>query len=784
MIPAANPVLKDLVLVGGGHSHVTVLKKFGMDPMPGVRLTLISRDAHAPYSGMLPGLIAGHYTFEETNIDLGPLARFAKARFLHDEAVGVDTNNRAVLCRDHPPVAFDVLSINIGSTPGLRVPGAKGTVVPVKPIDGFWPKWKVLRDRCLQRRNETHIGVVGGGAGGVELLLSVQYSLDRLLERQGRSSSHLYFHLATAGDEILPTHNSRVRAKFCRVLRERGVEVMTNSEVTAIEGPGCRLTFEKGGSLDLDEVLWVTTARAANWLEESGFEVDDRGFIRVRDTLQTLTDADIFAAGDIGTVVDHPRPKAGVFAVRQGPPLTENIRLRLLGEAAKPFRPQEKFLSLVSTGDKYAVVSRGNWAAEGAWAWRWKDFIDQRFMQKFNKLPEMYPAKMDQDVHLDPRLVGAEQAAELVRAGMPEIGDLPKGLTDTDKALGAISTFVMRCGGCGSKVGSIMLDRVLAKLAPSSRPDVVIGLDEPDDAAVVDVPEGKQLVQSVDFFRSFIGDPFVFGKVAANHALGDIFAMGAEPQTALATVTIPYGIESKVEADLLQLLSGALNVLSTENTALVGGHTSEGSELALGLTVTGFVDAGTAMRKSGMNAGDILVLTKPLGTGALFAADMRCKAKGHWVCAALCSMTQSNRAAADCLIGYGTTAMTDVSGFGLLGHLVEMTKASGVATTVTLDIVPALDGTLEVMDKGIFSSLHAENVRLRRAISGLEKAARNPSYPLIFDPQTAGGLLASVPADNAESCVNKLRELGYESAIAIGEVREADAGQPAIQLLV
>lgn len=784
MIPAANPVLKDLVLVGGGHSHVTVLKKFGMDPMPGVRLTLISRDAHAPYSGMLPGLIAGHYTFEETNIDLGPLARFAKARFLHDEAVGVDTNNRAVLCRDHPPVAFDVLSINIGSTPGLRVPGAKGTVVPVKPIDGFWPKWKVLRDRCLQRRNETHIGVVGGGAGGVELLLSVQYSLDRLLERQGRSSSHLYFHLATAGNEILPTHNSRVRAKFCRVLRERGVEVMTNSEVTAIEGPGCRLTFEKGGGLDLDEVLWVTTARAANWLEESGFEVDDRGFIRVRDTLQTLTDADIFAAGDIGTVVDHPRPKAGVFAVRQGPPLTENIRLRLLGEAAKPFRPQEKFLSLVSTGDKYAVVSRGNWAAEGAWAWRWKDFIDQRFMQKFNKLPEMYPAKMDQDVHLDPRLVGAEQAAELVRAGMPEIGDLPKGLTDTEKALGAISTFVMRCGGCGSKVGSIMLDRVLAKLAPSSRPDVVIGLDEPDDAAVVDVPEGKQLVQSVDFFRSFIGDPFVFGKVAANHALGDIFAMGAEPQTALATVTIPYGIESKVEADLLQLLSGALNVLSTENTALVGGHTSEGSELALGLTVTGFVDAGTAMRKSGMNAGDILVLTKPLGTGALFAADMRCKAKGHWVCAALCSMTQSNRAAADCLIDYGTTAMTDVSGFGLLGHLVEMTKASGVATTVTLDIVPALDGTLEVMDKGIFSSLHAENVRLRRAISGLEKAARNPAYPLIFDPQTAGGLLASVPADNAESCVNALRELGYESAIAIGEVREADAGQPAIQLLV
>ncbi|MCH7824382.1 MAG: FAD-dependent oxidoreductase, partial [Acidobacteria bacterium] len=249
-----TPVLKDLVLIGGGHSHVTVLKSFGMEPMAGVRLTLISRDAHAPYSGMLPGLIAGHYTFDESHIDLGPLARFAGARFFHDEVVGVDTDNKVVLCRQHPPVGFDVLSINIGSTPGLRVPGAEGAVVPVKPIDGFWRRWEVLRDRCLERRDETHIGVVGGGAGGVELLLSVQYRLRRLLEEQGRGSSHLHFHLATMTNEVLPTHNARVRAKFRRVLEERGVDVMTDSKVTAVEGPPYRLTFENGGGLDLDEV--------------------------------------------------------------------------------------------------------------------------------------------------------------------------------------------------------------------------------------------------------------------------------------------------------------------------------------------------------------------------------------------------------------------------------------------------------------------------------------------------------------------------------------------------
>ncbi len=784
MTSGATPVLKDLVLIGGGHSHVTVLRSFGMEPMPGVRLTLISRDAHAPYSGMLPGLIAGHYTFDEAHIDLGPLARFAGARFFHDEVVGVDTDNKTVLCRRHPPVGFDVLSINIGSAPGLRVPGAEGAVVPVKPIDGFWRRWEVLRDRCLERRDEAHIGVVGGGAGGVELLLSVQYRLLRLLEEQGRSSSHLHFHLATMTDEILPTHNPRVRAKFRRVLEERGVDVMTDSKVTAVEGPPYRLTFENGGGLDLDEVLWVTTARASSWPEEDGFEVDERGFIRVRDTLQVMGHDDIFAAGDIAEVVDHPRPKSGVFAVRQGPPLTDNIRQRLLGEEARPFRPQEKFLSLVSTGDKYAVGSRGEWVAEGAWVWRWKDRIDRRFMEKFNELPEMDVEGMDHDAYPDPRLISEDAAAELVRGGTAELGDLPTGLSANEKALDAISMLAMRCGGCGSKVGSTLLDRVLAQLVPVQRPDVVVGLNAPDDAAIIDVPAGKQLVQSVDFFRSFINDPFVFGKVAANHALGDIFAMGAEPQTALATVTIPYGLERKVEGDLLQLLSGALEVLNAENTALVGGHTSEGAELALGLTVTGLVDAGAALRKSGMRPGDALVLTKPLGTGALFAAEMRRRAKGRWVEAALRSMTQSSGAAARCLIDHGATAMTDVTGFGLLGHLVEMTKASGVDATVNLDAIPALDGVLEVMGAGIFSSLQAENVRLRRAIEGLEEAAANRAYPLIFDPQTAGGLLASVPGDNVGACVNALRDLGYGSAIAIGEVREADAGHPPIRLVV
>ena len=195
----STPTVKDLVLVGGGHSHVTVLKRFGMKPLAGVRLTLICKDVMTPYSGMLPGLIAGHYTFEETHIDLGPLWRGSLGRvFYHDTAVGLDLENRRILCRNRPPVAYDLISMDIGSAPRtIEVPGAAENVVPVKPIDQFVIQWKKLRKRVMARPDRTRIGVVGGGAGGVEILLAIQYRLQQLLAETGRGTDHLEFHLFT-----------------------------------------------------------------------------------------------------------------------------------------------------------------------------------------------------------------------------------------------------------------------------------------------------------------------------------------------------------------------------------------------------------------------------------------------------------------------------------------------------------------------------------------------------------------------------------------------------------
>jgi selenide,water dikinase len=745
-----TPIVKDLVLIGGGHSHVTVLKRFGMKPMPGVRLTLICRDAHTPYSGMLPGFVAGHYSYDDAHIDLGALARFAGARFYHSTVMSLDLTNKKVLCDNRPAVQFDLLSINTGSTPTTdHVPGATGNVVPVKPINQFLDRWEALSERAMATTDPLRIAVVGAGAGGVEITLAIQHRLRQQRKEAGRNDSDIEYHLYSNAADILPTHNAKVRATFANVLKKRGVNVHLGEAIVQV-APG-RLRTAAGGEIEPDEILWVTAAGAPSWPGEAGLSVDEAGFIKVDDTLQTQSHPEVFAAGDVAAMVNHPRPKSGVFAVRQGKPLEANLRRLLLGRALKPFRPQSKFLGLISTGDKCAVASRGDWSIKGAAVWRWKDWIDRRFMDKYNDLPDM-----DED----------------------EKTDLPAGLASAD-VVKEISAIAMRCGGCGAKVGATVLTRALSELKPAPRGDVLIGLHEPDDAAVVEIPPGKLMVHTVDYFRSMVDDPYVFGKIAANHSLGDIYAMGAEPQTALAIATVPFGIEPKVEDTLTQMMAGAMEILNDANCALVGGHTSEGPELSLGFAVNGLIDRDSIMRKGGLRPGDKLIVTKPIGTGTLFAADMRHKAKGRWIAAALDHMAMSNRKGADCLVAHGSRAATDITGFGLLGHLVEMVRASGVDVVLDLDAVPLMDGAAETVKAGIVSSLQPQNVRLRRAVANQEEAGKDPRYPLIYDPQTAGGLLASVPADRADECVAALKSLGYERTMIVGEVLpQSDALEP------
>ena len=749
-----TPIVKDLVLVGGGHSHVIVLRQFGMKPMAGVRLTVICRELDTPYSGMLPGFVAGHYGVDDIHIDLGPLCAFAGARLYHAEAVGLDLVERQVICNDRPPVPFDVLSVDIGSTPEMEgVEGVEEHATAVKPISSFVARWQTLLARVTTSQQPINIGVVGAGAGGTEMVLAMHHGLRSGIVAAGGDPDRLKFHLFAAGEAPLDTHPPAVRQTFVQVLGERAITLHKNFRVTNVDAD--KVYAASGASQAVDELVWATQAGAQSWLRESGMNVDEHGFIEVAATLESTSHKAVFAAGDCSAVVDYPREKAGVFAVRQGPPLARNLRHALTERAPVPFRPQTRYLSLISTGDKFAVASRGQQLRLGGeWVWRWKDWIDRKFMRKFAELPAM-------------------NAASIV--------EVESGLAD-EQAIAALASVAMRCGGCGAKVGASVLDRVMAQWLPAPREGVLVGLHEPDDAAVISVPAGKLLVQSVDSFRAMIDDPYTFGRVAANHSLGDVYAMGALPHTALAIATLPYGPQRKVEDTLRQVMAGALHELARANTTLVGGHTSEGAELSLGFSVNGLVDESALLRKGGMRVGDSLILTKALGTGVLFAANMRHKARARWISSALESMLQSNGPAAKTLLASGASACTDITGFGLLGHLVEMLKASNKGGQLDLTGIATLDGALETVACGITSSLQTENLRLRRSIQALERVGTHPKFPLLFDPQTAGGLLASIPAQSAPRCINQLRQQGYEAHV-IGRVLEPPGTPEIVSLL-
>lgn len=751
----SEPVWRDVVLIGGGHSHVGVIKSFGMRPMAGVRVTVICTDTDTPYSGMLPGYVAGHYDFDDIHIDLRRLAEHSGVRYLLDEAIGIDRAERRVLCRSRAPVRYDVVSIDIGSTPKLaEVPGAADYAIPVKPIRGFNRRWLALLERVRDVGGPIAIAVVGAGAAGVEMTLAMQFRLRRELVALGRNPDDVRFHLFAAGEHVLPSHNVPVRRVFEDVLRRRGVTVHRSAPVSRLE-PG-RLVTRAGEIVQADEILWVTQAGGAPWLRDTGLELDERGFVRVGDTLQSASDPRVFAVGDCASMIGHELEKAGVYAVRMSRPLTENLRRGIAGVPLVRYRPQRRFLALLSTGDRYAVASRGWLFARGHWVWRWKDRIDRRFMRMFRELEPM--------AHGEP--------------APAEFADAPE--AERSQADAAVR---MRCGGCGAKVGAGVLARVLTRIRPLHRPDVPVGFDQADDAAIVRVPPGKAIVHSVDFFRAFVDDPWLFGRIAANHALGDLYAMGAEPQFASAVATVPPGLERQVEETVFQLMAGAVSVLNEAGCALVGGHTGEGTELALGFAVNGLVGEGLSgvLRKSGLRPGDAIVLTKPLGTGTLLAAHARLAARGRWIDAALASMQVSNRAAAACLIAHGAAACTDVTGFGLIGHFLEMTAASAVGAELRLDAIPVLDGAVETVAAGWVSSLHAANAQRRSSLAVDETAQRHARFPLLFDPQTAGGLLAGIPDERAEACIAELVALGYSGASIVGRVRAACDGRPMIE---
>jgi len=294
-----------------------------------------------------------------------------------------------------------------------------------------------------------------------------------------------------------------------------------------------------------------------------------------------------------------------------------------------------------------------------------------------------------------------------------------------------------------------------------------------DDAAILTPPaKGHVMLQTTDFLRSFISDPYLFGQITALHCFSDIYAMGGQPLTVLATAVVPFAIEEKMEMDLTQVLLGAKKACDDVNCKIVGGHTAEGLELSLGFAVTGSVPVNMTLKKRGAGLNQALVLTKALGTGMILAAEMRGKAQAPWVKAAVDSMLISNGPAVQILQKFEATACTDVTGFGLLGHLQEMLTNGEVSLDLSMEAIPVLPGSETCSRSGWLSSLHPQNKRVENFVENYESIKYSWELPVMVDPQTSGGLLAFVPVENAEQCIQALHAAGLTSASIIGYTKE------------
>jgi len=706
--------------VGGGHAHVQLIRRWRMQPLAGVKLTVVLDRPEAVYSGMVPGFVAGDYDTAECEIDVVPLARRAGASVVLAAATAVDPRARTISLAGRPALPYDVASLDVGGTVrGLDLPGVREHALATRPIRDFVDGLDAALAAARARRGAAllRVVVVGGGAAGVELA----FTLDAKLRGQGVAAG---FVLVSDAEALLPGASRQlVRAAAAEAAR-RGIQLRLGLRVSRVEADAVCFVGEPDAE-PADLVLWATGAAPTALLADVAAPKDASGFLRVSDTFQCLEGEDLFAAGDCASLDGHELPKAGVYAVRAGPILDANLRARLAGGALQRYRPQRDFLVLLNLGDGRALGGKWSVAASGRAVWRLKDAIDRRFVARFSV-----------------------------------------------RELAPMSAEPMQCGGCAAKLGADALARALRAL-PAAPPDpaVLVGLDRPDDAAALRTRSGDVLIATVDGFRAFADDPWLVGRVAAVNAVSDVYAKGGTPRHALAWVTLPESAGRRAESVLAQVMAGVRAALDPLGVSLVGGHTTTGMELQVGLAVTGELAPGEALLGlAGLAPGDRLILTKALGTGVLLAADMQGRASGAEVQATHASLLRANDAAARVARRFGARACTDVSGFGIALHLGALLRASAVGARLDAAALPALPGTREGIARGLRSTFHAQNVAAAAALCDAFALEAKPDGALLFDPQTSGGLLFGVAAERADAAVVALHEAGDLSAAVIGRV--------------
>ncbi|HBE68687.1 MAG TPA: selenide, water dikinase SelD [Planctomycetaceae bacterium] len=773
---SSEPALatRDLVLLGIGHTNSHVLRMWMMDPIKNVRLTCVSNYSIATYSGMLPAVLAGQCGPEAMEVDLVRMCSAAGVRLVHEPVKGLDPANRLIRFSDRPPMHYDALSIGVGSVPDLprcesplasmgkqkELSAEQDSVelemraLAIKPMQTFLPRLEQSIDYLVDQRAERtqaemgpaidltvqtgpmRIGVVGSGAAGVEIASCLRGFLAK------RGVSEYEISLVSRSREILSGGNPKLVTRTVAELGKRGVAIVNSFEVASYgwssASNAVHLQGHSGQLQEFDLVIWATGATAPPLLGDLGLVTDDQGFLKVDETLSCVGQTGVFAVGDTASIQDSV-PKAGVYAVRQGPILWKNLHRYFAGQQLMRYQPQKGFLKLLNFGDGHTAMEWKGFVTVGRLPWNLKKWIDESFLAKHT------PAPMDSEEE-------------------------------------------MQCSGCGCKLDAISLEASLTTsfdAAGELHADDTLASGSPsgswfggqaEDAAEI----GGGWLASVDFFTPPVPDPFTSGRLLAVHAASDLLAVGARPHKALATVTVPEAQEKGNAAQsrwLAELLAGIRKELGQSNAVLAGGHTIVGPRAEIGLTVVGRIEGDRVLRKDSARVGDALVLLKPLGTGTIMAAWHRGRCSARDWDNSLATMLIPQDIVLEWLSPYDVHSATDVTGFGLAGHLLEMMTQSGVSAELEMDSIPMLPGAVELCRQGVRSSLYESN---RAAASPRCDFIKSTiEHDLLFDPQTCGGLLVSLPSENAQEFVSVARKNGFQAAARIGDVVE-QKGEPLI----
>ena len=743
----STPIVSDLVLLGGGHANIQVLKMMAMNPIGGLRITLISDQTHSPYSGMMPGYLAGYYCYEDCHFDLRRLCEELGQRFIKATIIGIDPQRKKIRLENRAEISYECASINVGIEPKPIKHISQDSVfklIPLKPISRFIAHWDQLMSdlKAYQGKEPLQLAMVGAGASGVEISIILKMLIEQNRWNAQLSLIHRHEFLVSAKDR---------RAQDCllKTLNELGINVLQNTEVLEVHDQGLVLKDCQGriDSENFYRALIATQAAAPRWFTSSGLPVNQEGFLKVTEKLLVENEDALFAAGDCIHFSPSPLKKAGVYAVRQGMVLEHNIRAFFDRKSSlKTFHPKKNVLSLITIGERKALVHQDDFSMlrwlSPALLWTVKDGIDRRFMQRFQAGTfAMNPGPVKKPMPL------------------PKTTLVPEDWQDNT------------CGGCGSKLAASTLSQSLVKLAIPKDDAVLLGVNEGEDCALTRFSEHTLCLQSIDQFRSFISDPYLLGQIATQHALSDIYAMGGVARTAQVGLTLCPATDKIHREDVFQVMSGVLDILTKSAVSLVGGHTGLGTELAIAIAVQGEVEPGRVLTKQVTKAGNRLILTKPIGTGVIFAANMLAQANGKLVDDALAGMLQSNKIVMETIRAFNVSGCTDITGFGLLGHAVEMLgKNTDKSLGISIDYkaIPLFDGVCELFQQGYAASIAGKNDASLRALLSADVNQQN--FPALFDPQTSGGLLFSVPPHQVESCLNALHQNGVSRACVIGEV--------------